>query len=138
MTSRLERRVATIERLQAAVPKPPLGPRVFVAGTLVGFYRCNRREDEHPLAAFRQFLAASGFEGFERSLQELFATHGCDLGGGPTPEAVAAMQQLLDGVPERWRDADLAWWPTSAIDMWTEPGPQISPSDRGAARIPTQ
>jgi hypothetical protein len=26
---------------------------------LVGFYRCDRREDEHPLAAYEGFLAAA-------------------------------------------------------------------------------
>jgi hypothetical protein len=59
MTSRFERRVAQIERRQAAVPEPPPDPRTWVLATLVGFYRCDRREDEHPLAAYRSFLAAA-------------------------------------------------------------------------------
>jgi hypothetical protein len=33
----------------------------------------------------------------------------------------SAMQRLLDGMPERWRDADLAWWPACATDMWSAP-----------------
>jgi hypothetical protein len=59
MTSRFERRVARIERLQRAVPEPPPDFRMFVMVTLVGFYRCDRREDEHPLAAYESFLAAA-------------------------------------------------------------------------------
>ena len=45
--------------------------------------------------------------------------------------AVEAMQRLLDGVPERWRDTDLAWWPASASDMWAKPepsGPETLPA----------
>jgi len=68
------------------------------------------------------------FDGF-------LAAHSINIEADPTSDAVEAMQRLLDGVPERWRDADLAWWPNSAIDMWTEPKPQRSTSDRGAARI---
>ena len=72
----------------------------------------------------------------ERLFDGFLAAHSINIEAEPTPDAVEALQRLLDGVPERWRDADLAWWPTSAIDMWTEPGPQKTPSDRGAARIP--
>jgi hypothetical protein len=39
----------------------------------------------------------------------------------PTPDGVEAMQRLLDGVPERWRDAEMAWWPASANEMWAAP-----------------
>jgi hypothetical protein len=103
----------------------------------VGFYRCDRREDEHPLAAYESFLAAAVGAPYECDpWRGLFVGHGVNIETEPTPDAVAAMQRLLDGVPERWRDADLGWWPTSAIDMWAEPGPQKTPSDRGAARIP--
>jgi hypothetical protein len=51
----------------------------------------------------------------------LFVSHGVNIETEPAPDAVAAMQRLLDGVPERWRDAEVAWWPASAIDMWSEP-----------------
>jgi hypothetical protein len=33
------------------------------------------------------------------------------------------LQRLLDGVPERWRDAEAAWWPASAKEMWGTEGP---------------
>jgi hypothetical protein len=71
----------------------------------------------------------------QRQFDDFLAAHHVNLDAEPTPDGLRALQRLLDGVPERWRDADLAWWPTSAIDMWTEPKPQRSPSDRGAARI---
>jgi hypothetical protein len=44
-------------------------------------------------------------------LDGFFAAHGVNLDAEPTPDAVRAMQRLLDGVPERWRDAEVAWWP---------------------------
>jgi hypothetical protein len=25
------------------------------------------------------------------------------------------LQRLLDGVPERWRDAEMAWWPNARL-----------------------
>jgi len=34
-----------------------------------------------------------------------------------TPQA----KRLLDGAPKRWRDAEVAWWPTSASEMWRAP-----------------
>jgi hypothetical protein len=37
-----------------------------------------------------------------------------NLDAEPTPDALRAMQRSLDGVPERWRHADLAWWPAMA------------------------
>jgi hypothetical protein len=51
------------------------------------------------------------------------AVHGLSFEPEPTPDADAAMQQLLDGVPERWRDAAVAWWPASANEMWGTEGP---------------
>jgi hypothetical protein len=109
---------------------------MFVMATLVGFYRCDRREDEHPLTAYESFLAAAanGPDDYD-PWRGLFAAHGLGFDAEPTPDAVAAMQRLLDGVPERWRDADLAWWPASAIDMWTGPEPQTVQSDCRRARI---
>jgi hypothetical protein len=135
--SRFERRVARIERLQGAVPEPPPDLRMFVMVTLVGFYRCDRRDDEHPLVAYGNFLAAAaGGPDDCDPWRGLFAAHGVNIETEPTPDAIAAMQRLLDGVPEHWRDANVAWWPTSAIDMWTEPEPQTILSDcRRAARI---
>jgi len=50
-----------------------------------------------------------------------FAAHGIEIENEPKPHAVEAMQRLLDRVPERWRDADLAWWPTSPSEMWAAP-----------------
>ena len=52
MTSRFERRLARIEKLQRPEPKAPPDPRMFVIATLVGFHCCDRREDEHPLQAY--------------------------------------------------------------------------------------
>jgi hypothetical protein len=43
-----------------------------------------------------------------RLLVGFLAAHSVHLDAEPTPEAVEAMQGLLDGVPERWRDADMA------------------------------
>jgi hypothetical protein len=40
---------------------------------------------------------------------DLFGSFGFSIDAEPTPDGIEAMQQLLDGVPERWRDADLAW-----------------------------
>ena len=42
----------------------------------------------------------------ERLLDDLFASHGVSIDAEPTPDGVQAMQRLIDGVPERWRDAD--------------------------------
>jgi hypothetical protein len=39
---------------------------------------------------------------------DLFGSLGFSIDAEPTPDGIEAMQQLLDGVPERWRDADLA------------------------------
>jgi hypothetical protein len=99
---------------------------MFVIATLVGFHSCDRREDEHPLQAYS--AAAKGPDG-EAAMQALldgfFAAHGVNLDAEPTPGALRAMQRLLDGVPERWRDAEVAWWPARANEMWgTEAGPQ--------------
>jgi hypothetical protein len=33
--------------------------------------------------------------------------------------SLSLMQRLLDGVRERWRDAEVAWWPSSATEMWS-------------------
>ena len=57
----------------------------------------------------------------KRLLDDLFTAHSIDIDNEPTPHAVEALQRLLDGVPERWRDADLAWWPTSPSEMWAAP-----------------
>jgi hypothetical protein len=59
----------------------------------------------------------------ERLFDGFLAAHSINIEAEPTPDAVEAMQRLLDGVPERWRDADLAWWPAAATDMWARPGP---------------
>jgi hypothetical protein len=56
-----------------------------------------------------------------RLLDDLFAAHSTDLDNEPTPHALDVMQRLLNGVPERWRDADVAWWPNSATEMWSAP-----------------
>ena len=66
----------------------------------------------------------------DRLFDGFLAAHSINIEAAPTPDAVEAMQRLLDGVPERWRDAEVAWWPTTAIDMWPEPGPQAVQSDR--------
>ena len=44
----------------------------------------------------------------QRLLDDLFTAHSINVEAEPTPDAVEALQRLLDGVPERWRDADLA------------------------------
>jgi hypothetical protein len=61
MTSRFERRLSRIEKLQQPVPEPPPDPRMFVIATLVGFHCCDRRDDEHPLQAYS--AAAKGPDG---------------------------------------------------------------------------
>jgi hypothetical protein len=62
----------------------------------------------------------------ERMLDGFLAAHGVNMEAEPTPDAVRAMQRLLDGVPERWRDAEVAWWPASANEMWPAPEPRRS------------
>jgi hypothetical protein len=124
MTSRFERRLARVEKLRRPVPDPP-DPRMFVIATLVGFHCCPRRDDEYPLQAY--VAAAKGPDGeagMERLLDGFLAAYGINIEAEPTPDAVEAMQRLLDGVPERWRDGDLAWWPSCATEMWSAPGPE--------------
>ena len=124
MTTRFERRVARIERLQRAIPEPPPDPRMFVIATLVGFHCCDRRADEHPLQAYSAAAKGpDGEAGMQALLDGFFAAHGIEIENEPTPDAIDAMQRLLDGVPERWRDAKVAWWPATASDMWARPGP---------------
>jgi hypothetical protein len=136
MTTRFERRVARIERLQRAIPEPPPDPRGFVLATLVGFHCCPRRDDEHPLQAYS--AAAKGPAG-EAGMQRLFdgflAAHSINIEAEPDPDALKAMQRLLDGVPERWRDAEVAWWPASANEMWG-PEPTKTPRSRGRGPAP--
>jgi hypothetical protein len=83
---------------------------------------CDRGEDEHPLQAYS--AAAKGPDG-EAGMECLFdgflAAHSINIEAEPTPDAISAMQRLLDGVPERWRDAEVAWWPASAAEMWSAP-----------------
>ena len=57
----------------------------------------------------------------ERLFDGFLAAHSINIEAEPTPDAVEAMQRLLDGVPERWRDADLAWWPACATEMRSAP-----------------
>jgi hypothetical protein len=57
----------------------------------------------------------------ERLFDGFLAAHSINIEAEPTPDAVEAMQRLLDGVPERWRDADLAWSPACATEMWSAP-----------------
>ena len=122
MTSRFERRLARIEKLQRPAPEPPPDPRMFVIATLVGFHCCDRREDEHPLQAYSAAAKGpAGEAGMERLFDGFLAAHSINIEADPTSDAVAAMQRLLDGVPERWRDADLAWWPACGIEMWSAP-----------------
>jgi hypothetical protein len=119
MTSRFERRLARIEKQQRPATEAPADPRMFVMATLVGFHCCDRRADEHPLQAYSAAAKGpAGEAGMQRMLDDLFVAHCIEIENEPTPLAVEAMQRLLDGVPERWRDADLAWWPARASDMW--------------------
>jgi hypothetical protein len=121
MTGRFERRLARVEKLRRPVPDPP-DPRMFVIATLVGFHCCPRRADEHPLQAYSAAAKGpAGEAGMQALLDGFFAAHGVNLDAEQTPDALRAMQRLLDGVPERWRDADLAWWPTSPSEMWAAP-----------------
>jgi hypothetical protein len=62
-----------------------------------------------------------GEAGMQALLDGFFAAHGVDLDAEPTLGALRAMQRLLDGVPERWRDAEVAWWPNSPSAMWAAP-----------------
>ena len=126
MTSRFERRLARIEKRQRPSSKSPPDRRAFVLATLVGFYHCDRAEDEHPLQACTATARASSGDAnaaLHRMLEDFVASHGVSIDCDPTPDGVEAMQRLLDGVPERWRDATMAWWPRSATEMWTAPEP---------------
>jgi hypothetical protein len=119
MTSRFERRLARIEKLQRPASEPLPDPRGLVLATLVGFHCCDRGEDEDPLQAYSDTAKGPvGEAGMQALLDDLFASHGISIDGEPTPDGLKAMQRLLDCVPERWRDADLAWWPASACEMW--------------------
>jgi hypothetical protein len=66
----------------------------------------------------------------ERLSDGFWAAHGINIEAKPTPDAVGAMQRLLDAVPGRWRDADLAWWPATASDMWVRPEPKVQAGTR--------
>ena len=124
MTSRFERRLARIEKLQRPVSEPPPDPRGFVLATLIGFHCCDRREDQHPLQAYvATARGPEGEAGMERLIDGFWAAHGINIEAKPTPDAISAMQRLLDGVPERWRDAALAWWPKAAAEMWAAVSP---------------
>ena len=104
------------------MPKHPPDPRGFVLATLVGFHWCDRGEDEHPLQAY--IAAAKGPDGeagMEGQFDGFLAAHSINIEAEPAPDALKAMQRLLDGVPERWRDADVAWWPASPSEMWAAP-----------------
>jgi hypothetical protein len=68
-----------------------------------------------------QQRAPDGEAAMERLFDGFLAAHRVNLDAEPTPDALRAMQRLLDGVPDRWRDADLAWWPRTAIEMWAGP-----------------
>jgi hypothetical protein len=124
MTSRFERRLARIEKLHRPLSEPPPDPRGFVLATLIGFHCCDRREDEHPLQAYSATAKGpAGEAGMQALLDDLLVSHGISIDGEPTPDGVKAMQRLLDGVPERWRDAALAWWPKAAAEMWAAVSP---------------
>jgi hypothetical protein len=48
----------------------------------------------------------------------------------PDAGALERMQRLLDSVPVEYRDEPFAWWPTSAIELWTEkPGATERPDN---------
>ena len=66
----------------------------------------------------------------QRLFDDLFTAHSIDIDNEPTPHALDASQRLLDGVPERWRDADMAWWPATASDMWVRPEPKVQAGAR--------
>jgi hypothetical protein len=102
MTSRFERRLARVEKLQRPAPEPAPDPRMFVIATLVGFHCCDRRADEHPLQAYSAAAKGpDGEAGMQALLDGFFAAHRVNLDAEPTPDALRAMQRLLDGVPER-------------------------------------
>ena len=130
MTSRFERRLARIEKRQQPVTQSPPDPRGFVLATLVGFHWCDRDEDEHPLQAYSAAAKGpDGEAGMQALLDGFFGAHRVNLDAEPPPDALRAMQRLLDGVPERWRDAEVAWWPNSANEMWG-PEPTKTPRSR--------
>ena len=133
MTSRFELRLAKIEKRRQLAPEPPADPRGFVLATLVGFHCCDRRADEHPLQAYSAAARGPAGEAGMQALRDgFFAAHHVNFYAEPTPDAVEAMQRLLDGVPPRWRDAEVAWWPASAREMWANPRGR-SPGSAGVA-----
>jgi AcrR family transcriptional regulator len=136
MTSRFERRLAQIQKLQRLIPEPPPDPRMFVIATLVGFHCCPRRDDEHPLKACAAVARGSSGDAdaaLQRQFDDFLAAHRVNLDAEPTPDGLRALQRLLDGVPERWRDAEMAWWPACATEMWSAPVHSRS-SAEGSAR----
>jgi hypothetical protein len=97
---------ARIEKLQRPATEAPTDPRMFVIATLVGFHCCDRSADEHPLQAYSAAAKGpAGEAGMQALLDGFFAAHRVNLDAEPTPDALRAMQRLLDGVPERWRVA---------------------------------
>jgi hypothetical protein len=137
MTTPFERRVAAIEKqLLRDAHAGPIDPRWFVLLTLFGFYSdcCDRRDAEHPLEACSRLLRRldPGNETVVPALiREFFAAHGIDDPDHETESAVSAMQRLLDGVPVEWRDADVAWWPECAAEMWRA----LEPSAHGSRQF---
>jgi hypothetical protein len=85
---------------QRPAPEPTPDPRGFVLATLVGFHCCDRGEDEHPLQAYSAAAKGpDGEAGMERLLDGFFAAHSINIEAEPSPDALRAMQLLLDGVP---------------------------------------
>lgn len=119
----INRRLSRIENhLQAQDAQAGTSPVVWVLLTVIGFHLGGWRSggDRHVLTHGAEVLGirpdADPAEieiQFGLVLREL----GID-GVDPAPEAVAAMQRLLDEVPVEARDSDVAWWPGSAIEMW--------------------
>jgi hypothetical protein len=137
--SPLSSRVVRIEDYMAGRPAPPLSPRTFVVGIVLAAWRGDRNiEGRCPglgLDAFINLLHRDP-EGLgdvvrlERALWVLLREHGADpVHTGPSERNVAAMQELLDGVPPHWRDDDLpsVWWPRSPAEMWGDE-PMAAPS----------
>ena len=121
--TRFKRRVTRIEsRLQTKDARTGTSPVMWALLTVIGFHCGGWRlgSDRHVLTHGAEVLGVRPEADpaeieiqFRRVLHEL----GID-GVAPVPEAVAAMQRLLDAVPVEARDFDVAWWPASAIEMW--------------------
>jgi hypothetical protein len=120
---RLKQRVKVIERrLERENSQASTSPVMWVLLSVIGFHRggWSAGSERHVLTHGADVLGIKP-DSDPADIEIQFDLMLRDLGidGAPTTEVLETMQRLLDAVPIEARDADVAWWPTSPIEMWT-------------------